>query len=458
MSDTTTAVASGSATRTKRKAAPTTVNDDLPVFASVVSTLASAATVARDYTPRRAAEDGLSAVAAAASAFASAPLEAAAAEAADAAASSSASSAMSSLIVATRVKKKAKTLSAHARSIQQLNLQNATIEALTRAYRTAKAANSLESDEEEAEDNKTDTRPVTMANAAAAPEAFAAAAAAASAAASSASSSSAGVPSKAASSVSSNASGAGSSNGLDAVDFLSFTQQQADATALGEPISAAQRRNRVVSTEKQQIRRPDEQHTLTRGIVCIYLCVCVCVCVCCQRTRSTVPFNHDVWRVVGVWIARRCAPDILFWLPFFRKNGVRVRVEVGLDSLLKILAPKKKKKVCKNLDAAETPVPHVRSLFMHVRVVQRVDMEDKGIGDVRYICTDLGVSYRLGNTGHHWAGDQSAATHAHNTREPLQSSCGVSDVGECFLVRVLFFVSPSVRTCFRWVVRIGTRL
>lgn len=146
---------------------------------------------------------------------------------------------------------------------------------------------------------------------------------------------------------------------------------------------------------------------------------------CSQRARSTVPFNHEDWRVLGVWIARRCAPNILFWLPFYKKNGQRVRAEVGVESVMKVLAPKKKKKAAlisaiaaskskKGLDgsvvdeeelAAASNTPHVRSLFLHVRVVQRVDEKGFGFGQLRYICTDLGVSYRLGNTGHYWLGD-----------------------------------------------------
>lgn len=150
----------------------------------------------------------------------------------------------------------------------------------------------------------------------------------------------------------------------------------------------------------------------------------VCLCVL-QRARSTVPFNHEDWRVLGVWLARRCAPNILFWLPFYKKNGQRVRAEVGVESVMKVLAPKKKKKAAlisaiaaskskKGLDgsvvdeeelAAASNTPHVRSLFLHVRVVQRVDEKGFGFGQLRYICTDLGVSYRLGNTGHYWLGD-----------------------------------------------------
>ena len=125
-----------------------------------------------------------------------------------------------------------------------------------------------------------------------------------------------------------------------------------------------------------------------------------------------MPFNHETWRVLGVWIARRCSPKILFWIAYWRRDGTRVKVDVGVDSVMKVLAPKKKKPI--KLEDEEgmattirAPPPPTRCLFLHVRVVQRVDAAGNGFGELRYICTDLGVSYRLGNTGHYWKQDQS---------------------------------------------------
>ena len=116
--------------------------------------------------------------------------------------------------------------------------------------------------------------------------------------------------------------------------------------------------------------------------------------------------------MLGVWIARRCSPKILFWIAYWRRDGTRVKVDVGVDSVMKVLAPKKKKPI--KLEDEEgmattirAPPPPTRCLFLHVRVVQRVDAAGNGFGELRYICTDLGVSYRLGNTGHYWKQDQS---------------------------------------------------
>ena len=82
--------------------------------------------------------------------------------------------------------------------------------------------------------------------------------------------------------------------------------------------------------------------------------------------------------MLGVWIARRCSPKILFWIAYWRRDGTRVKVDVGVDSVMKVLAPKKKKPI--KLEDEEgmattirAPPPPTRCLFLHVRVVQRVD-------------------------------------------------------------------------------------
>lgn len=122
---------------------------------------------------------------------------------------------------------------------------------------------------------------------------------------------------------------------------------------------------------------------------------------------------------------------------------------------MKVLAPKKKKPI--KLEDEEgtattirAPPPPTRCLFLHVRVVQRVDAAGNGFGELRYICTDLGVSYRLGNTGHYWKQDQSVTARIHTQLERTDAAIdrAAHRCPRCVRLAVLALRGLLVPTCF----------
>ena len=112
-----------------------------------------------------------------------------------------------------------------------------------------------------------------------------------------------------------------------------------------------------------------------------------------------VPRSHERWIVVGVWLASRDLPMLPFWLPLVDKDtGHRLPLDVPYKSMM----------------AALTPI-HMRSregILLHVRVVQRTDEQGQLFGEVRYLCTDIAVSYEMGNNAFKWIGFQSVHRHA----------------------------------------------
>ena len=64
-------------------------------------------------------------------------------------------------------------------------------------------------------------------------------------------------------------------------------------------------------------------------------------------------------------------------------------------------------------------------ILLHVRVVQQVDRcGQKLTGEVRYLCTDIGVSYHMGDNAFKWISFQSASRHTYaRTHAAPHQSC-----------------------------------
>lgn len=110
------------------------------------------------------------------------------------------------------------------------------------------------------------------------------------------------------------------------------------------------------------------------------------------RDRGTgvkVPKSPDHWMVVGVFLASRDFPALPFWLPL---------VEPGTSELLDLAVP------YKSMMATLSPKYNDRDkILLHVRVAQRVDRCGLRLtGEERYLCTDIGVSHRLGDNAFKW--------------------------------------------------------
>jgi hypothetical protein len=102
-----------------------------------------------------------------------------------------------------------------------------------------------------------------------------------------------------------------------------------------------------------------------------------------------VPKNNDHWMVVGVFVASRDFPSLPFWLRLVEPGTTkRVDLAVPYKSMMATLSPKYNDR---------------QKILLHVRVVQRVDRcGQKLAGEVRYLCTDIGVSYHMGDNAFKW--------------------------------------------------------
>jgi len=101
-----------------------------------------------------------------------------------------------------------------------------------------------------------------------------------------------------------------------------------------------------------------------------------------------------------MFVASRDFPTLPFWLPL---------VEPGTSKRLDLAVP------YKSMMATLSPKYNDRDkILLHVRVVQRVDQCGlKLTGEVRYLCTDIGVSYHMGDNAFKWISFQSADTRTH---------------------------------------------
>jgi hypothetical protein len=126
------------------------------------------------------------------------------------------------------------------------------------------------------------------------------------------------------------------------------------------------------------------------------------------RDRGTgvkVPKSSDHWMVVGVFVASRAFPTLPFWLPL---------VEPGTSKRLELAVPYKTMMVTLSPKYTDR-----EKILLHVRVVQRIDAcGQKLTGEVRYLCTDIAVSYHMGDNAFKWISFQSVhtLTHVLNTR------------------------------------------
>jgi hypothetical protein len=107
-----------------------------------------------------------------------------------------------------------------------------------------------------------------------------------------------------------------------------------------------------------------------------------------QGGGVVVPKSNDRWIVVGIWLASQQLPDITFFLPLVNpETGSRLALPVPYKSIIGALSPKYN---------GREHIP------LHVRVVQRCNDNGRLFGDVRYICTDISASYRMGDNAFKW--------------------------------------------------------
>jgi hypothetical protein len=112
-----------------------------------------------------------------------------------------------------------------------------------------------------------------------------------------------------------------------------------------------------------------------------------------QKSRG-VPKSGEHWIVVGVWLASREFPALPFFLPLVdAKTGLRVKRDVPYRSIIAILSP-------------QFHQFHRDRIPLNVRVVQRQDISGRLVGEIRYICTDIAVSYKMGDSGFQWISKQ----------------------------------------------------
>jgi len=102
-----------------------------------------------------------------------------------------------------------------------------------------------------------------------------------------------------------------------------------------------------------------------------------------------VPKSTDHWMVVGVFVASRDFPSLPFWLPLVEPGTTkRVDLAVPYKTMMATLSPKYSDR---------------KKILLHVRVVQRVDRCGQQLtGEERYLCTDIGVSYHMGDNAFKW--------------------------------------------------------
>ena len=102
-----------------------------------------------------------------------------------------------------------------------------------------------------------------------------------------------------------------------------------------------------------------------------------------------VPKSTEHWMVVGVFVASRNFPSLPFWLRLVEPGTTkRVDLAVPYKSMMATLSPKYNDR---------------EKILLHVRVVQRVDRcGQKLTGEARYLCTDIAVSYHMGDNAFKW--------------------------------------------------------
>jgi hypothetical protein len=110
---------------------------------------------------------------------------------------------------------------------------------------------------------------------------------------------------------------------------------------------------------------------------------------CCRVAKSL-----DQYVVVGVFLASRDFPQVVFWLPLLDEKGSFDSQPVPLKSLVAALSPK----IMADRDR----------ILLHLRVVQRIDADGKLHGAVRYPCTDIAACYHMGDNAFKWIQFQSA--------------------------------------------------
>jgi hypothetical protein len=109
-----------------------------------------------------------------------------------------------------------------------------------------------------------------------------------------------------------------------------------------------------------------------------------------------VPKSNEHWRAVGIWLASRDFPDVPFFLPLVdSETGMKLDLPVPYKSIMACLSPKYTDR---------------DRILLHARVVQRLDDQGRLFGEVRYLCTDIAVSYQLGDNAFKWIIFQSVCT------------------------------------------------
>jgi hypothetical protein len=94
------------------------------------------------------------------------------------------------------------------------------------------------------------------------------------------------------------------------------------------------------------------------------------------------------WIAVGMWIASRDYPELPFFVPMVDPaTGVRLELPVSYKAMMAALSPKYTDR---------------DRILLHVRMVQRTDAAGRLVGEVRYLCTDIAVSYHMGDNAFPW--------------------------------------------------------
>jgi hypothetical protein len=115
-----------------------------------------------------------------------------------------------------------------------------------------------------------------------------------------------------------------------------------------------------------------------------------------RRGGLKVPKSNEHWRAVGIWLASRDFPDVPFFLPLVDSDtGRRLDLQVPYKSIMACLSPKYTDR---------------DRILLHARVVQRLDDQGRLFGEVRYLCTDIAVSYHMGDSAFKWIIFQSVCT------------------------------------------------
>jgi hypothetical protein len=109
-----------------------------------------------------------------------------------------------------------------------------------------------------------------------------------------------------------------------------------------------------------------------------------------------VPKSKEHWIAVGIWLASRDFPDLPFFLPLVdSETGMKLDLPVPYKSMIANLSPKYNDR---------------DRILLHARVVQRLDAQGRLFGEVRYLCTDIAISYHLGDNAFKWIIFQSVGT------------------------------------------------